>query len=187
MTELLKFINRIQEIDEKTEEAIKFYFEKEHYKKNEYILKENKICTKISFIESGLVRRFYLEDGEEVTKWIYYDNQWIGSMSSFYRQEPSFEFIQASEDTTVYSLSNAHEQALLEYPLFFKFYALFLRQSLAAFYEFHFVFTSMTAQKKYSYLIEKFPLIIQKAKQKHVASLLNVSPETLSRIRAEIY
>jgi len=45
----------------------------------------------------------------------------------------------------------------------------------------------MTAQKKYSYLIEKFPLIIQKAKQKHVASLLNVSPETLSRIRAEIY
>ncbi len=121
-----------------------------------------------------------------MTKWLYHENHWVASMGSYFNQKPSFEFLQACEDTTVYSLSYANEQKLLENPLFFKFHARFLRSSLAAFDEFHFVFGSMSAQNKYRYLLDKFPLMIQKSKQKYIASLLNISQETLSRIRAEI-
>ncbi len=186
MTELIRFINQFQELDRETEEAIKSYFEKEIYKKNDFILEEGKVCSKISFIKSGLVRRFYINDGDEITKWLYHENHWIGSLASYFNQKPSFEFFQACEDTSLCSLSYVNEQKLLEYPLFLKFHAKFLRRSLAAFDEFHFVFGSMSAQKKYRYLLNKFPLMIQKAKQKHIASLLNISQETLSRIRAEI-
>ena len=58
MTELIDFINNFQELDTETEEAIRGFFKKEVYKKNEFILEEGKICSKISFIKSGLVRRF---------------------------------------------------------------------------------------------------------------------------------
>lgn len=186
MTELISFINQFEKLDNETIDAINFYFKEELFRKNEFLVEAGKVCSRINFIKSGLVRRFYLSDGEEMTKWLYHDNHWVAIMSSYFEQKTSFEFLQACEDTIVYSLSFENEQKLLEYPLFFRFYAHFFRCSLSAFDEFHFVFGSMSAQKKYQYLIDKFPLMIQKAKQKHIASLLNISQETLSRIRASI-
>ncbi len=64
MTELIRFINQFQELDRKTEEAIISHFKEEIYKKNDFILEEGKVCSKISFIKSGLVRRFYINDGD---------------------------------------------------------------------------------------------------------------------------
>ena len=186
MKELLGYINSFQALDDHTEKAILHFFTEEIYLKNEFLAEEGKVCSKINFIKSGLVRRYYVNDGEEITKWLYHDNHWIAIMSSYFNQKPSQEYLQACEDTIVYSMSFDDEKKLLEYPLFFKFYAHFFRCSLANFDEFHFVFGSLTAQQKYNYLIDKFPLMIRKAKQKHIASLLNVSQETLSRIRASI-
>jgi len=186
MIELINFIKRYQEIDKLTEEAIGDCFISERIKKNEFILEKGKICSKVSFIKRGLVRRYYLNEEKEVTKWLYHDNHWIASLSSYFAQKPSFEFLQACEETTIFSLSYHNEQELLELPQFKNFHVKFLRLSLAAFDEFHFVFETMSASSKYEYLLEKFPLMIQRAKQKHIASLLNISQETLSRIRSSI-
>ena len=187
MKELIEFITQFQELDDETEDAIKNKFEEKLYKKKDYLLKEGEVCSKIFFIKTGLVRRFYIVDGEEITKWIYHDNHWVTSLASYFNQKPSFEYLQADQDTVVYFLSIENEQELLKFPLFLKFHFKFLRSSLAAFDEFHFVLDSMTTQKKYKYILKNFPLIIQRSKQKNIASLLNVSQETLSRIRAEIY
>ncbi|KIA97187.1 MULTISPECIES: Crp/Fnr family transcriptional regulator [unclassified Flavobacterium] len=186
MTELIAFINTLQELDFETEQAIKKCFVKETYAKNEFIVEEGKICSKISYIKSGLVRRFYLDDGEEITKWIYTNDQFVTSLSSFFEQKPSFEIFQACEETILYSLSYTDEQLLLEYPLFAKFHIKLLRLYLSKLNEFHHSYKLMSAQEKYMYLLHSFPSIIKKAKLKHIASLINVSPETLSRIRASI-
>jgi signal-transduction protein with cAMP-binding, CBS, and nucleotidyltransferase domain len=186
MTELLHMINNFQALDLETEQAIKKYFIEEKFQKNEFVICEGMICSKIYFIKSGLVRRFCVEDGVELTKWIYNDNQFITSLSSFFEQKPSFENFQASEETVVYSLSYKDEQILLEYPLFSKFHIKLLRLYLSKLNEFHYFFSSMSAREKYSYLLKSFPQIILKAKLKDIASLIDVSPETLSRIRAQI-
>ncbi|MCC9061899.1 Crp/Fnr family transcriptional regulator [Flavobacterium piscisymbiosum] len=186
MTELLSVINSFQELDLETEEMVRKYFIEEKFQKNEFIITEGKICSKIYFIRSGLVRRFCVEDGIEVTKWIYTDNQFITSLSSFFEQKPSFENFQASEVTILYSLSYENEQTLLEYDLFSKFYIKLLRLYLSKLNEFHHFYTVMNAQDKYLYLLNTLPQIILKAKLKDIASLIGVSPETLSRIRAQI-
>ncbi|MFV0267198.1 MAG: acyl-ACP--UDP-N-acetylglucosamine O-acyltransferase [Draconibacterium sp.] len=186
MTDLLQFIHHFQTLDAKTEEAIQNCFIKEFFPKNEFLLKKGQVCKKIQFISSGLVRRFYLADEIESTKWLYHDRHWSASMASYFNQQPSCEYFQACEDTTVYSLSYPDEQALLKYPLFLNFHVQFLRRSIASFDEFHFIFGQLPAREKYLYLLEKFPLIIQRAKLKHIASLLNISQEALSRIRASI-
>ncbi|WP_316636453.1 Crp/Fnr family transcriptional regulator [uncultured Flavobacterium sp.] len=186
MTELINIINSFQELDVETEEAIHKYFIVEKFKKDELIIQEGRICNKVYFIKSGIVRRFCLEDGIEVTKWIYTENQFITSLSSFFEQKPSFESFQACEETIVYSLSYDDEQTLLEYPLFSKFHIRQLRFYLSRINEFHHLFRTMNAQERYSYLLHFFPQIILKAKLKHVASLIGVSQETLSRIRASI-
>lgn len=186
MTELIQFIENFQHLDLVTSEAIQNCFQKQLFKKNEYLLKEGEICSKIYFIKTGLVRRFYLIEGEEITKWIYHDYHWLTSLTSYFNHNPSFEYLQADQDTVVYYLSAQKEQELLKFPLFLQFHFKFLRASLAAFDEFHFVLSSMTAHKKYKYIIENFPLLVQRSKQKNIASLLGISQETLSRIRAEI-
>ncbi|MXO07494.1 Crp/Fnr family transcriptional regulator [Flavobacterium sp. HBTb2-11-1] len=186
MEELIRIINSFQELDLETERAIKGSFVEETFKKDEFIIEEGKICRKIYFIKSGAVRRFCIEDGIEVTKWIYTNHQFVTSMSSFFEQKPSFESFQTCEETTVYSLSYSDEQALLEYPLFIKFHIKQLRYYLSHINEFNHVFRLMTAEKKYLFLLESFPQIIKKTKLKHIASLIGVSQETLSRIRASI-
>lgn len=112
MTELLRIINSFQKLDLETEQVIEKYFIKEEFQKNEIIIDEDKICSKIYFIKSGLIRRFSLEDGVDVTKWIYTDNQFVTSLSSYFEQKLSFETFQASEQTVVYSLSYLDEQVL---------------------------------------------------------------------------
>lgn len=186
MKELIAVINGLETLDHETEEVIKRYFVEERFKKNELIIEEGKICPKIYFIKSGAVRRFCLEDGIEVTKWIYTDNQFVTSMSSFFEQKPSFENFQTSVETTVYSLTYADEAILLGYPLFAQFHIKQLRLYLSKINEFHHLFRVMTAHQKYLFLLDSFPQIIIKAKLKHIASLIGVSQETLSRIRASI-
>jgi signal-transduction protein with cAMP-binding, CBS, and nucleotidyltransferase domain len=186
MRELIHVINGFQELDFETEEAIKKYFIVERFKKDEFIIEEGKVCSKIYFIKSGAVRRFSLEDGVEFTKWIYTDNQFVTSLSSFFEQKPSFESLQTCEETIVYSLLYSDELILLEYPLFSQFHIKQLRLYLSKINEFHHLFRIMNAQEKYTYLLESFPQIILKAKLKHIASLIGVSQETISRIRASI-
>jgi len=186
MKDLIQIINSFQELDLDTELAIRKSFVEETFKKGELLVEETKICDKIYFVKSGAIRRFCIEDGEEVTKWIYTDNQFVTSMSSFFEQKPLFENFQTCEETIVYSLSYSDEQALLEYPLFVKFHIKQLRYYLSKINEFNHLFRLMTAEKKYLFLLESFPQIIKKAKLKHVASLIGVSQETLSRIRASI-
>lgn len=186
MTDLINIINSFQKLDSETEKAIGKYFILEKFNKNALVIEEGKICDKIYFMVSGAVRRFCIEDGEEVTKWIYTDNQFFTSLSSFFEQKQSFESFQTCEETIVYSLSFDDEAKLLEYPLFAKFYIKMLRTFLSKINEFHHLFRTMTAQQKYTFLLQSFPQIIIKAKQKHIASLINVSPETLSRIRSSI-
>lgn len=186
MIELLNVINNFQELDLETEQAVRKYFIKEEFKKNEFILCEGKVCSKIYFIKSGLVRRFCVKDGVEVTKWIYTNNQFVTSLSSFFEEKASFENFQASEDTILYSLSYQDEQILLNYPLFSKFHIKLLRLYLSKLNEFHHFYTSLNAQEKYFYLLDSLPQIVLKAKLKDIASLIGVSPETLSRIRAQI-
>lgn len=187
MTELIDFISNFQELDTETEEAVRGFFKKEVYKKNEFILEEGKICSKISFIKSGLVRRFYINEGTDITEWIYYDHQWLTSTASFIHQKPSLEYLQACEITVLYSLSYSDEQKLLEYPIFAKFYIKLLRNFLASFNEFRHTYNLMSTQEKYKFLLCNFPEIIQRGKLKHVASMLDISQETLSRIRSSIY
>src|SRR3954466_13952557 len=98
MTELINVINSFQKLDYETEEAIKKFFIVEKYKKGEFVIETGTICKHIRFIKSGAVRRFSLEDGEEVTKWIYTDNQFVASLSSFFEQKPSFHRCQSCEN-----------------------------------------------------------------------------------------
>jgi CRP-like cAMP-binding protein len=111
----------------------------------------------------------------------------VTSMPSFFGQKPANEYLQVCEKTTIYSLSFQDEEKLLEeYPLFAKFHLKQLRFYLAGIDEIYYRLKLMTAKEKYMTMMAIVPNIMQKAKVKDIASFLDVSQETLSRIRASI-
>lgn len=186
MIELFEAMEKIQKLDFETKELIKLCFVEEKFNKEEIIVAKGKVCEKIYFIKSGVVRRFYIEDDKEIVSWIYTENQFFTSLSSYFEQKPSFEIFTACSETIVYSLSYQEELKLLNNPNFTQFHIKFLRIYLSKLNEFHHVFRFMSAQEKYDFLLKSFPDIIKNAKLKYIASLIGVSQETLSRIRAAI-
>lgn len=108
-------------------------------------------------------------------------------MSSFFEQKPSSEYLQVCEKTIVYSLTYEDDQKLLKYLPYMNFHIKQLRLYASLLNEFHHQFKLMSAQEKYAYMLKYFPEIIQKAKLKHIASIMDISQETLSRVRSSIF
>ena len=71
MQQLIDYIEEFVKLDPQAIKALENLAEIETYKKNQYILEQGQRCNKIWFINNGMVRKFHLCDGKEVTAWIH--------------------------------------------------------------------------------------------------------------------
>src|SRR5688572_17188039 len=89
------------------------------YGKGELVLKEGNISNYTSWIVKGLVRSYYVKDGEEVTTKFLWEQGTITSVYSYYTRKPGYENIVALEDTILVSLHYDHMQLLYNrHPVF---------------------------------------------------------------------
>ena len=102
---------------------------------------------------------------------------------SFVAQTPSQNFIQAYEDSEIVFLSN-HElhNLVYKYPNFLR-PGKILEQNFNNRVRFD---MDKSPDSRYKDLLEVHPLWAERFAQKHIASYLGVTPETLSRVRARI-
>ena len=64
-------------------------------KKGDYFLKSGKICEKLSFIQSGLLRIYIKTEDKEVTQWISTKGYFVTDLSSLVFNTPARFTIQA--------------------------------------------------------------------------------------------
>lgn len=67
MQKLIDYIKQFVKLDSEAIKALENLAEIETYKKNQYILEQGQRCNKIWFINSGMVRKFHLSNGKEIT------------------------------------------------------------------------------------------------------------------------
>lgn len=89
-------------------------FQRKTLSKDAYYLRPNEPCTRISFIERGLFRLFYLQDGQEKIMLFFQEGQFMADYVGFLTQTPSVRPIQALEEAVVYHISSQDLQALYE-------------------------------------------------------------------------
>lgn len=186
MNSLINTIKAEVQLNTETELAIIEKFKIQKIKRGEILLKENAVCNKFWFIVSGTIRQYMLIEGIEVTKWFYVDNQWATSHYSYFEQKPAYDYLEIYKDSTVYYISFDDEKELLEYPQYQKYQIILLRHYLASLNYFMRNYKQMTADDKYKFLLENHPEVVQRVKLKEIASLIGISQETLSRIRARL-
>lgn len=155
------------------------------YKKGDYIVKSGDFCDRIHIIRKGLIRGYFYHNDKEITTWVSVDNELVTSISGYFKKEPALENIQCLEDTFTESLSfNDMHFALQNFKEMNH-----LNRILLEHYYLHAEYRAFMARipstkDRYEYFLKiSNPEIIKRLPNKYLASLLNMRPETLSRLK----
>ncbi len=184
MIELLQSLNLIYPVSPALHEYLIEKTKVVLLPKKAFLLKEGRICKNIYYINKGLARCFYIKDDKEVSSWFMKEGDHIISVESFFRQQPSYENIQAIEDCELFALS--YEELHVIYYNFpeFNFIARVLTEKYYTLSEQRlFSLRMQRASERYAHLMNHFPEIIQRVPSTIIASYLGITLETLSRIK----
>lgn len=157
------------------------------YGKGEMILAEGEVCRGISYIEKGLVRQFYNKNGKEVTEHLGVDHTIFMCIESLFKEKPSRLQVEALEATLVYILPKSKlEAAAIRNVNIQMLYRKILEESLIQSQVHADLMRFETAPNKYKRLCELSPQVVLRAPLTYIASYLQMTPETLSRIRSGV-
>jgi len=155
--------------------------------KDHYLLKADEISQNFYFVLKGSVRLYYIKDGQEKTAFFYTENEFVSSYQSFIKQFPADHYLQCSEDSNLVKISKeASNQLLLSSPKFSQIAMMIMENEMGTYQSIISSFICLTAEERYSDLLQKKPELLQRFPQHQLATYLGVSPETLSRIRKRI-
>lgn len=145
------------------------------------------ICDHLYFVLEGSLRSFYLKDNKDITVSFALEGEFTTSMYSFISRQPGFEKIEAMETSSIGSISYFDLMELFDrFPSIERTYRIILEQYYIALEE-QLVFGKFrSAKERYLTLMETRPKVIHKASVGQIASYLDMSIETLSRIRGKI-
>lgn len=155
------------------------------FAKGEMILKEGEVCENIYYIEHGLVRQFYFKNGKQITEHLGEDRTVFMCIESLFREEATKLQVEAIEPTTVYALPKLRlEQVALHNVNIQILYRKILEESLIISQVHADLVRFETAQDRYKKMGKLSPQVILRAPLVYIASYLQMTPETLSRVRA---
>ena len=154
-------------------------------KKNDVLLTSGEVCQHAHFICKGCLRTYFVDEKkEEKTRYVAFENKFVSAFSSFITQAPSAECVQALEDSELLSIRQSDFFKLVDTnAVFSKLYRQSLEQSqVFATWRIE-TMISMTAKERYENLLEQMPQVVLRLSNKHVASFLGITQESLSRLK----
>lgn len=172
-------------LEEKEREYVRSVFSYKELQSKEILLRQGVICSKLFFVESGIVRAYNLtEGGKEATIMFAVQDWWITDMNAFINQKSSLMTLETLEDSRIFELNfKDFEPMLKTYPKFERFFRIlfqnaYVREQLRVLDS-----ISQPTEKRYRRFVKKYPQIVEKVTQKQIASYLGVTPEFLSSIK----
>ena len=155
------------------------------FAKGQMILSEGEVCKHVYYIERGLIRQFYFKNVEQITEHLGEDRSIFMCIESLFREEPTKLQVEALEPTWVYALPKQKlEQVALHNVNIQILYRKILEESLITSQVHADLVRFETAQARYKRMCKLSPQVILRAPLVYIASYLQMTPETLSRVRS---
>ena len=162
--------------------------ETKQFKTKTILLSAGEVATCTYFVNSGILRSFNINDNiiEHVLHFAC-EGWWIGDMYSYISGKPGNLFIEVLEDSEVVIITKENHQKLYqEIPKLERFFRILAENSLVSHQERLMDNLSLTADERFEKFCFKYPTLIQKVPQKHIASYIGVTPEFFSKMKSRM-
>lgn len=184
---LFTYLNHLSGLSQAEWEVAQPLFQTENVRKGAFYLESGAVPDKVSFVVSGLFRLFYVLDGEEKIMLFFTENQFMTDYFGLLTQTPSLRPIQALEDSEVLSISRSDFMGLFDQSKAWERIGRLMA-------EWSYVYSVQRANRllhdDYDTRLRTFmhesPSLMQRIPQYMIASYLNMTPETLSRIKRRL-
>ncbi len=186
MNQLQTYIKSYFGISDEHLSNIADLFVHESLEKADFYLEEGQFCNKLSFITKGNLRIFHItENGKEITQWISTAGDFVTDLAGLQFSVPVKRNIQALSDVSAYTIYREnYERVGHVVPNWDKLEKMFLSKCFMTLEDRVFSFLSMDSRARYEQLFAYKPSLFNEVPLQYLASMLGMSPETLSRIRA---
>ena len=155
------------------------------FSKGEMILEEGEVCENIYYIDKGLIRQFYFKNGKEVTEHLGADRSTFMCIESLFLEMPTHLQVEAIESSIIYALPKRRlEKVALHNVNIQILYRKILEESLILSQVHADLVRFETAGDRYKKMCKLMPQVVLRAPLVYIASYLQMTPETLSRVRA---
>ncbi|GAB1444697.1 MAG: Crp/Fnr family transcriptional regulator [Cyclobacteriaceae bacterium] len=153
-------------------------------KRNEYLIRAGSIERYLYFVEEGTIRAFIEDEGEEQAIRFAYPNSIITALDSFFSGKPTRFNLQAIKQCKLRAVEKEAFNNLMgsneeNSKLFLQMLQALVVQQMDREID---ILTSLPTER-YKRVLERSPHLFQEIPNKHIASYLRMTPETLSRIK----
>lgn len=186
--EPLKYLLKsIADFDEKELDKICSCFKFKSIKKNTVLLSEGEVCKEFYYIQKGCLRTYFLtRQGNEKTRFVTLDCSIGTALTSFISQKPSFEFVDVLEETELFAISHTDFYNLNKELIHWKdFYQRILEMAYSFQNKSFENLVTLTAKQRFEQVLNTNPILVQRLSNKVLASYLDITQETLSRLKAK--
>lgn len=168
-------------------ELLAVHFERTIFDKRTILLYEGEWDRYLYVVETGIVRSFISRDGKEST--LYFAAEYDVALSSPYlgkAQKASFT-LEAVEDIVCWRIERALLNNLFDQSLELANWGRGITEKFFSYSCFYYTTIFwMDKRKQYLFILENSPHLLQRLPLKMLASWLDITPQSLSRIRASL-
>ncbi|CAM2798100.1 cAMP-binding domain of CRP or a regulatory subunit of cAMP-dependent protein kinases [Flavobacterium succinicans] len=160
----------------------------QQHKSKSLLLQAGKVADSTYFVNSGILRSFNINDNiiEHVLHFAC-EGWWMGDMYSYISGKPGNLFIEVLEDAEIVTITKENHQELYKaIPKLERFFRILAENSLVTHQERLMDNLSLTAEERYEKFCKKYPSLIHKLPQKHIASYIGVTPEFFSKMKSRL-
>lgn len=183
---ILQELEKYLKIDAEIEKFFHEECETISFEKGKLLSQQNQYNRNIYFVEEGLLRMFYYENGKDITTNFYSEGKITANMDTLFKGKPSRNNIETIEKSVITTCNYHKLEELCSVSLTAANFSRYILGILMLQMSNRIIYLQqMTAKEKYQHLLEENPNIILRAPLGMVASYLGISQETLSRIRSE--
>lgn len=183
---LRKVLLHTTEVDKIQLDLLINLFELVSYKKNHEIIKEGEIAEYFYFIYKGIVKVYFYKNDKPVVERFEKEGGLFGGNFTHLTKKPGTHIYESVEEVTLLRIKYADLETLCKKSHEIeRLYRVSMELFHSTYVERLSSFKSLSSEERYHELMQHYGDITNRVPLKDVANYLDMTPETLSRIRAK--
>ena len=157
---------------------------KRKFEKKSIITQAGQVEEYMNFIDSGLARKYYKKENDEINTQISYEGHIIHAQESFHSRTPSEYTIETMEPCELTSITYECLERIYASSLKMQQLGrLVITVTMVLKDKWQSQLVKLTPRERFLNFVSKHPELMQRVPQKYLASYLNIKPETFSRFK----